>query len=292
MSPSSRTVTAGRNGDLHGHGHAEQRLQRHRRLRRFRPAGGRDAELHRGSTLTVDDRLVAPGTYPFTITGTSGALSHTTAATLVVQAQAPPAGFSVGVSPSSTTVTAGTSASYSVTVSTTGGFPGTVNLSQSGLPNGTFTPGSVTGGGGSTLTVATGSIAPGTYPFTITGTSGATTHSASATLVVQAAPPPPQGDFSISATPTSRFVLEPATTSYTVKITPTNGFDGQVSLSATGFVPGVTGSFAPNPGTSTSTFTVQVSGVKATRTGTRVTLTITGTSGSLSHSATVTLIVI
>ncbi|HEX6762017.1 MAG TPA: S53 family peptidase, partial [Gaiellaceae bacterium] len=62
----------------------------------------------------------------------------------------PPADFSVGVSPSSTTVTAGTTASYSVTVSTTGGFPGAVTLTQSGLANGTFTPGSVTGGGGST----------------------------------------------------------------------------------------------------------------------------------------------
>jgi subtilase family serine protease len=208
-------------------------------------------------------------------------------------AQGPPApDFSVGVSPSSTTVTAGTNATYTVSISTTGGFSGTVALSQSGLPNGTFSPGSISGSTTSTLTVATGSIAPGSHPFTITGTSGSTTRSVPATLVVQAQPPPTQGDFSISVTPTSRFVIEPATTTYTVKITPTNGFAGQVSLSATGFIPGVTGSFAPNPGTSTSTLTVQVSGVQATRTGKRVTLTITGTSGSLSHSASVTLVIV
>ncbi len=206
----------------------------------------------------------------------------------------PPSDFSVGVSPSSSTVTAGTNAVYTVNVGTTGGFSGTVTFSASGLPNAVFAPASVTGGGSSTLTVGTTGVNPGTYPFTVTGTSGQTTHSASGTLVVQAAqgpPPPPQSNFSISVSPTSRTILPTSTSTYTVTITPTNGFNGAVTLSATGFPAGVSGSFSPNPTTSTSTFTVTAINASAGRFGSRGTVTITGTSGSLSHSTTLTLFI-
>ena len=207
----------------------------------------------------------------------------------------PPSDFSVGVSPPSSTVTVGTNAVYNVTVGITGGFPGQVNLSQSGLPNALFAPASVTGGGSSTLTVGTTGVTPGTYPFTITGTSGTTTHTASGTLVVQAAqapPPPPQANFSISVSPTSRTILPTSTTTYTVTITPTNGFSGAVTLSATGFQAGLSGSFSPNPTTSSSTFTVTANNAGGGRFGARGTVTITGTSGSLSHSTTLTLFIL
>jgi hypothetical protein len=235
------------------------------------------------STLSVNTSAISPGSYPFTITGTSGATTHSTQATLVVQA-APQADFTVGVSPGSQTVTQGTSATYTVTVGAVNGFSGAVSLSQSGLPNGTFSPSSINGSGSSTLTVTTSAIAPGSYPFTITGTSGATTHSVQATLVVQAAA---AGDFSISASPTSQRIPATSSTTFTVTITPSNGFSGPVSLSASGFVVGLSGSFSPNPATSSSTFTVVSNNVHTGRG--RIMLTITGTSGSITHSTTVSI---
>ena len=96
--------------------------------------------------------------------------------------------FTISSSPASQTVTAGGNALYSVTVTPSGAFTGTVNLSVSGQPSGStvsFNPISVTTSGTSTLTVATaGSTAANIYPLTITGTSGSLTQTTSATLVV------------------------------------------------------------------------------------------------------------
>jgi len=236
------------------------------------------------STLTINTSAIAPGSYPFTITGASGSTTHTASATLVVQAAATP-DFSVGVSPSSTTVTQGTNGVYTVSVGASGGFSGSVGLSQSGLPNGSFSPSSVNAPGSSTLTINTSAIAPGSYPFTITGTSGSTTHTASATLVVQAAP---SGDFSISVSPTSRVISHTSTSTYTVTITPQNGFSAPVTLSASGFTTGLSGSFSPNPTTSTSTFTVTAVNAQSSFFSPRV-LTITGTGGGQTHATTVSL---
>jgi hypothetical protein len=74
----------------------------------------------------------------------------------------------------------------------------------------------------------------------------------------------------------------------TVTINPTNGFNQNVTLSASGLPTGVTASFSPDPATSTSTLTLAVS--SSARIGSKG-ITITGTSGSLSHTTTVGLIV-
>ena len=198
----------------------------------------------------------------------------------------PAADFSLNVSPSSRTVTQGSAASavYTVSVTDVGGFAGAVALGASGLPSGAsagFDTNPATSS--STLTVTTtASLAVGSYPFTVTGLSGSLTHTAAATLVVQAAPAP---NFTISVTPSSQSLAASGTTAYTVTITPQNGFTGQVSLSVAGLPSRVTGSFSPNPTTSTSTLTLTSTNARR-RT---VTLTITGRSGSLSHSAGVTL---
>lgn len=108
------------------------------------------------------------------------------ATSVAVQALAPPGDFSIGASPSSQTVTAGTSTSYIVTLAALNGYSSAVNLSVSGLPAGasaTFSPNPVTptpGGALSTLHVTTGATTPaGTYSLTLTGTgtdAAATTH--------------------------------------------------------------------------------------------------------------------
>jgi hypothetical protein len=189
--------------------------------------------------------------------------------------------FSMSVSPVSQTVKGSTAASYSVTVTASGGFSGTVTFSATGLPNGatqSFSPTAVTGSGSTVLTIT----APlGSYNLTVTGTSGSLVHQVSAALVVS------NGDFSVSVSPSSRTITAGKSTSYTAKYTPTFGFSGVVTWSVTGLPTGVTGNFTPS---GTATVLLTVNSAKTTRSGTYI-LTLVGTSGTLRHSTTVTLIV-
>ena len=73
----------------------------------------------------------AAGSYPLTVTATSGSLSHTTSITLVVTA-APD--FTVSASPSSQNVVAGSSAPYTMTIAALNGFSGSVGFMMTGLP--------------------------------------------------------------------------------------------------------------------------------------------------------------
>ncbi len=131
------------------------------------------------------------GSYSFQARGTSGATTRTATISLTVTAPATP-DFSVSCSPSSVSAAPGGSAASTCTVASTGGFGSAVGLACSGLPAGaacSFSPASVTppanGSGTSALTVTVGaSVAAGSYPFQVQGTSGATTRSASLTLSV------------------------------------------------------------------------------------------------------------
>lgn len=144
------------------------------------------------SSLTVSTASNTPaGTYTLTITGTNGSLTHSTTVSLVVNA-APAPDFSMSTTQSTQTVTVGGTSPNTVTVAAINGFTGTVSLGTSGLPSGvtgSFTPTSVTGGSGtSMLAIAAGPTAtPGTYTFTVTGTSGSLVHSVPVTLIVNAA---------------------------------------------------------------------------------------------------------
>jgi uncharacterized membrane protein len=199
--------------------------------------------------------------------------------------------FSLSVSPGSQAVVQGNSTTYTVSVSPLNGFTGNVSLSATGGPSGVsfgFNPATVTGGtGSSTMTVNVPSNAtPGTYTLTIVGTSGSLSSTATVTLAVKG--------FSVSATPGSQTVVQGTSTTYTVSVSPLNGFTGSVSLSATGGPSGVSFGFNPatvTGGSGSSTMTVNVS--SSTQTGT-YTLTITGTDATdnnLTHVTTVTLIV-
>jgi len=239
------------------------------------------------STMSVTTSSTTPtGSYPLTIAGTSGTLTHTASVTLVVTAPVTP-NFSLSASPASQSVVQGASTSYTVTITPSGGFTGSVTLSASGLPAGaaaSFAPNPATST--STMSVTTSSTTPtGSYPLTITGTSGTLSHTASVTLIVTAAVTP---NFTLSASPSSQTVTQGASTSYTVTITPSGGFTGSVTFSASGLPAGATASFAPNPATSTSSMTVTTA---TTTPAGSYPLTITGVSGTLSHTASVTLVV-
>ncbi|MFC5662164.1 glycosyl hydrolase family 18 protein [Kitasatospora misakiensis] len=102
--------------------------------------------------------------------------------------------FSVGVSPNSSTVAAGSSATATVGTAVTSGSAQSVNLTVTGAPAGvtaTVNPGSVTAGSPATLTIATAATTtPGTYPLTLTGTAASGSHTSTYTLTVTGVTPP------------------------------------------------------------------------------------------------------
>jgi hypothetical protein len=101
----------------------------------------------------------------------------------------------------------------------------------------------------------------------------------------------PQPDFSVAATPASRTVPPGTGTSYSVTVTPSNGFTGNVTFSVTGLPSGATTSFSPSSVTGSGSSTLSVNTSTSTPTGS-YTLTITATNGSnLTHSTQVTLVV-
>ncbi len=95
--------------------------------------------------------------------------------------------FSVADSPTSSTVAPGSSVAIHVTTSAIGGSSQSIALSVSGLPSGVtgaFSPTTVTAGGSSTLTLTAASTASGSATFTVKGTSGSTSHTATASVTV------------------------------------------------------------------------------------------------------------
>ena len=225
-------------------------------------------------TVTPSASL-APGTYPLTIRATSGFVSHAAGVSLVVPA---PPDFSLLATPSSASTAAGGSVSYTVSTNSVSGFSGDIALSLSGPAGaqGSFAPATITGGAGaSQLTVTTaGSLAPGSYPLTITAASGALTHTATVTLVV--VPPP---DFTPGRdAESSRSTTPGGTASYAVSAGSTGGFTGSIAPTLSGPV-GAQGTFSPatiagGAGTATLTVTAATSLAPGT-----YALTITGRAG-------------
>jgi uncharacterized membrane protein len=245
------------------------------------------------STLTSGDSTlsltignsVAPGTYPFTITGVSGALTHTASATLQVQAAGD---YSVTVTPVLRKVVQGGHSSYTATVTPQNGFADPVSLSTAGLPAGvtaSFTVPVLSNGNSTLNVVVDASVSPGTYPFTIVGVSGALSHNATATLVVNL-----QGSYTVTIAPGSQTVNRNSSSTYTVTVTPLNGFHWTVDLTVKGTNTHITASLDPSSvgASGTSTLTVNVD-AKAAR-GTHV-LRVIGTSGQLSKTGQLALTV-
>jgi serine protease len=195
--------------------------------------------------------------------------------------------FSLSVTPASRTVGPSGSTTYAVTVNRTGGFAELATLSVAGLPantSGTFSPNPADGS--STLTVTTAAAPTGSYPLTITGTAGALTRTAAATLVVASTSP----DFTLTVSPSSRSVRQGRSTTYAATVRPTNGFADLTTLSVSGLPPGATTSFSANPVAPNQRSTIRIFTTSGSPRGT-YTVTVTGTSGALVHSVNVTLLV-
>ena len=139
------------------------------------------------ATLNIDTSLASvPGTWTVTVTGTAPSGAHSTTFDFTIVNET--IDFTMGLSPTSVTVTHGGSATTTVSTALAGGVPQNIALSASGLPAGataSFSPPSVTTLGSSALTVATtAATPPGTYPVTVTATSPTATHTATLTLIV------------------------------------------------------------------------------------------------------------
>src|SRR5262249_52596833 len=138
------------------------------------------------------------------------------------------ADFSLGVSPTSLSVTQGSSGTTSISTTATGGFNSAVALSASGLPSGvtaSFSPSSIAapGSGSSTLSFAASSTATtGTTSVTVTATGGGVTHTSTVALTVNAAAAP---NFTISASPASLSVPQGTSGSTTLSTSVSGGFN-------------------------------------------------------------------
>jgi hypothetical protein len=165
--------------------------------------------------------------------------------------------FTLSVSPGSQAVTAGNSVAFAITVSQTSGLGPLVQLSVSGLPQGSIAAFNepTIGPGTSNLVILTASNeAAGTFHLTITGTDFSGTQTTQAMLTVNSGPPPL--DFVMDVTPATQTTLGGGSVNYTVSVTSDN--KAPVSLSVSGLPAGATGTFTPPAitGAGMSTLTV------------------------------------
>jgi len=93
-----------------------------------------------------------------------------------------------------------------------------------------------------------------------------------------------QPNFTLSASPSSLTMALNSSDTSTITVTSLNGFNGSVSLSASGLPSGVTASFNPITTTTTSVLTLTASATAQTGTAA---VTITGVSGSLTQTTSV-----
>src|SRR5439155_755339 len=192
-------------------------------------------------------------------------------------------GFLLSASPANLTILQGASGSTTISINALNGFNGSVSLTVSGIPNGvSATFGMNPATASSLLTLfATGTATTGTFTVTITGSSGGLTSTITLSLALN-----PQGNFALSTSPGTLSIVQGASGTTTISINPQSGFNGSVSLSASGLPSGVTPSFSPASTTNTSTLTITASSTATTGT---VTVTVTGTSGTLTKATTVSL---
>jgi len=196
--------------------------------------------------------------------------------------------FSISANPSSVSVTAGNTATSTISVAAINAFTDSVNLTVSGCPTGatcSVNPTTVAPGSSSTLSVATTSSTPaGSYGVTVTGTDPTTsqTHSTVVTVTVAV-------DFTISLSPSSLSVTRSSSNSVSVNVGKVTGASTSVTLSASNLPKGTKASFSPNPVSAGSSSKLTISASKSAIRGTYKNVTISGTNGSFTHTATLTL---
>ena len=228
------------------------------------------------ATTPTNGNLAPPGYYLLFVLDSSGVPSVAQFAQLMTTPGTPPTGTITSPS-SDVTIAAGQSVSFAGTGNAPGGSIASYDWV---FPGGS--PGSSTAASAGNVTYST----PGTYTasFTVTDNSGRTDpNPPTRTITVN------QG-FSLSASPSSRTVAAGSGTSYTVTVTPSSGFSGTVSFTASGAPSGVTATFNPTTVTTSGSTTMSVTTTSAVAAGTYP-LTINGSSSGVAVQTSVNLVV-
>ena len=228
-------------------------------------------------TSTLSCSASIAGNYLATVTGTNGALSHSTSVTYHVTTVAQP-DFTISANPTAATVNAGVAGTSTITISPLNSFTSTVALSVTTNSTSlvcTLSSSSVTGGSGSSILSCNASLS-GNYLATVTGSSGALSHAASVTYHVQ--------DFAITASATSVSVPTGFSGVLSINVSSLNGFAGTVTLAVTTNSTNLSCTLNTTiiPGGSGFS-TLSCSSVIAAN----YLATVTGTSDPLSHSVTI-----
>jgi hypothetical protein len=249
----------------------------------------------RTSVMTLAAAAAAPGALTdVTIQGTAGDEREWATAKLTVVGQKPVNDFTLAVAPVSQTVQVGSTTTFTVTTQLASGSAESIVLGASGLPNGvtvSFVPPSVSAGGTSRMTVtASASAAVGSALIVVTGTAHSNSHTANASLDVQAIPP--DNDFMLAIAPPAQTVEAGAQTSFTVSTAVTSGAAQAIALSVSGLPAGVTGSFTPGSVQAGAGATLTLSAADGAAPVSGVAFTITGTAASGRHTTTATVTVV
>ena len=194
--------------------------------------------------------------------------------------------FTLSPSASSLSVTQGSNATDTITVTDENGFSGSVTFTASGMPSGvtaSFSPTSSTSSSVLTLTASSTATTGGPVTVTVTGTSGSTTATTTIALTVNAKV---TTGFTLSPSASSLTVKQGSSGTDTITVTDVGGFTGSVAFTASGMPSGVTAAFSPTSSTSSSVLTLTAS---STATTGAFTITVTGTSGSTTAKTTFTL---
>jgi hypothetical protein len=141
-------------------------------------------------TAPPHGNIAPPGYYMLFLLNSAGVPSAATFVQLPVPQASVPADFTVSVAPSTATIAKAAATAFTVSISRSATFSGTVTLTVTGLPkfaSAQFRPSSIAAGAStSEMTLTTKkNIAAGTYPLTVTATSGGLTRSAQVSLTVR-----------------------------------------------------------------------------------------------------------
>jgi len=254
-----------------------------------------DGFVYSAVTISVAS-TAAVTSYPLLIYGSGGGITRSTVLDLRVRA-AGTASYTISVSPSYRTTTAGNAMTFTVTVTSINGFDDEVYLFLEELPYGAgayFNPHIVdvtpSTPGTSTLLISTAvDLADGIYYWALYGVPVHYDHYAINTsiITVSVAQAP---DFQLSISPTTRAISPGGSAKYNVSLVRTGGFASSVALGISGLPDEADGSFDPESirGSETSELTIDTTfDVGAGD----YTFTVTGSGGGRTRTETAKLVV-